>query len=145
MTTIIKPTKITFKKIEAEWYNYHQTLKEIASLRAEIMNPFDEEVNDPTVVAGVNSVRAVGKPTERIAIRLTTSKQLSFLTEIVEAIEHVYNSLPDNYKQLVRLRYWSNKKLTWDAIARKLYISERQARRWRTDIIQATIELLGWR
>lgn len=145
MTTIIKPTKITFKKIEAEWYNYHQTLKEIASLRAEIMNPFDEEVNDPTVVAGINSVRTVGKPTERMAIRLTTSKQLSFLTEIVEAIEHVYNSLPDNYKQLVRLRYWSNKRLTWDEIARKLYISERQARRWRTDIIQATIELLGWR
>lgn len=145
MTTIIKPTKITFKKIEAEWYNYHQTLKEIASLRAEIMNPFDEEVNDPTVTAGVNSVRTVGKPTERLAIRLTTSKQLSFLAEIVEAIEHVYNSLPDNYKQLVRLRYWSNKKLTWDEIARKLYISERQARRWRTDIIQATIELLGWR
>lgn len=145
MTTIIKPTKITFKKIEAEWYNYHQTLKEIASLRAEIMNPFDEEVNDPTVVAGVNSVRTVGKPTERLAIRLTTSKQLEYLTEIVEAIERVYNSMPDPYKKLVRLRYWSNQNQTWDGVALECNVSKRQAMRWRDDIVLATVELLGWR
>ncbi|WP_138090873.1 transcriptional regulator [Halalkalibacterium halodurans] len=145
MTSVIKPTKITFKKTEAEWYNYHQTLKEIAKLRAEIMNPFNEEVNDPTVVAGANSVKPSGKPTERMAIRLTTSKQLSFLTEIAEAIEHVYNSLPDNYKQLVRVRYWSGRSFTWEGIAAECNVSKRQAMRWRDDIVLATVELLGWR
>lgn len=142
----IEVTKITFKKTEAEWYNYHNTLKEIARLREEIMNPFDEEVNDPAVVAGANSVRNITDPTGRMATRLTTSKQLSYLTEIAEAIEKVYNALPDNYKELVRIRYWSkNKDLTWDGIAEKLYVNRSTALRWRKEIIHATIELLGWR
>lgn len=154
MRSAIKTTKITFKKTESEWYNYHNTLKEIARLREEIMNPFDEEVNDPTIVKGAASVRDVGDPTERMATRLVTSKQLSYLNEIVEAIEKVYNSLPDNYKQLVRLRYWNkNNPLSWDGVAMRLKsqrnneegISVKQAQRWRDEIIQATIELLGWR
>ncbi|RDW21025.1 transcriptional regulator [Oceanobacillus arenosus] len=146
MTTAIKPTKITFKKTESEWYNYYHTLKEIARLREEIMNPFDEEINDPTVVSGANSVRNISDPTSKMATRLMTSKQASYLSEIVEAIEQVYNALPDNYKELVRIRYWSkNRKQTWVGISRELKVSERQAMRWRDEIIQATIEVLGWR
>ncbi|RDW17032.1 transcriptional regulator [Oceanobacillus arenosus] len=146
MTTAIKPTKITFKKTEAEWYNYHHTLKEIARLREEITNPFDEEINDPTIVKGANSVRQPGDPTGRMATRLNTSKQLNYLTEIVGAIEQVYNALPDNYKSLVRVRYWNKtKKQTWVGISGDLKVSERQAMRWRNEIIQATIEVLGWR
>lgn len=146
MTNAIKPTKITFKKTESEWYNYHHTLKEIARLREEIMYPFDEEINDPTVVAGSNSVRNPGDPTGRMATRLYTSKQLSYLNEVVEAIEQVYNALPDNYKELVRIKYWNNNnQMTWDGIALKLCVSKRQAIRWRDDIIQATVEVLGWR
>ncbi|MGM0940344.1 MAG: transcriptional regulator [Bacillota bacterium] len=146
MQTTIKPKKITFKHAESEWYNYHHTLKEIARLRENIMNPFDDDPEDPTIVKGANSARNPGNPTERIATRLTTHKQLSHLTEIADAIDQVYNALPDNYKELARLRYWSkNKKMTWEGIARKLNVSERQARRWRNEIIQATLEVLGWR
>lgn len=145
MTNAIKPTKITFKKTEAEWYNYHHTLKEIARLREEIMNPFDEEP-DTNVGGGVNSVRIPGDPTERMATRLTTSRQLSYLTGIVEAIEQVYNAIPDNYKKLVRIKYWNkNNELTWDGIALELSVSKRQAIRWRDEIIHATVEVLGWR
>ncbi|MGY0692972.1 transcriptional regulator [Virgibacillus sp. FSP13] len=141
----IKPTKLAFKKAEAEWYNYHNTLKEIARLREEIMNPFDEEPDD-NVGGGSNSVRMPGDPTERMATRLTTSKQLTYLANIIEAIEQVYNALPDNYKELVRVKYWNrNNQLTWDGIALELNVSKRQAQRWRDDIIQATVEVLGWR
>ena len=142
LTTAIKPTKITFKKTEAEWYNYHNTLKEIARLREEIMNPFDEE-QDENVGGGKNNIP--GNPTEKIATRLTTHKQLNYLTEIVDAIEKVYNALPDDYKQLIRVRYWSGRKLTWDIIADELHVHRSTAIRWRDEIIQATIELLGWR
>ena len=142
MNAIIKPTKITFKKCEAEWYNYHNTLKEIAKLREEIMNPFQEE----NINLGGSKPNIPDKPTERIATRLTTHKQLNYLTEVTEAIEQVYNALPDDYKKLVRLKYWNkNERLTWQGIADKLNVSERQARRWRDEIIMATIELLGWR
>ncbi|GGB56708.1 hypothetical protein GCM10011409_37830 [Lentibacillus populi] len=141
----IKPTKLAFKKVEAEWYDYHHTLKEIAKLREEIMNPFDEDPDDPTIVKGANSVRMPGDPTRRMATRLTTSKQLTYLNEIVDAIENVYNALPDDYKKLVRVRYWGNKNLNWNAIANELHVNRTTALRWRDEIIQATIELLGWR
>lgn len=143
MTQTIKPTKLAFKKAEAEWYNYHHTLKEIANLREEIMNPF-KEFKDENVGGGRSNLP--GSPTERIATRLTTHKQLNYLVEIVEAIENVYNALPDEYKKLVRLKYWNKKKqLTWDGIALELNVSKRQAMRWRDDIILATVEVLGWR
>lgn len=145
MTNAIKPTKITFKKTEAEWYNYYHTLKEITRLREEIANPFEEEPNDPTVVEGANSVRIPGDPTGKMATRLTTHKQLNYLTEVVDAIERVYNALPDNYKELVRLRYWSNRQQTWDGVSKDLYVNRSTAMRWRDEIIQATIEVLGWR
>lgn len=144
MKTGIKPTKLTFKKTESEWYNYHNTLREIAKLREEIMTPFEEQ-EDEKIVAGANSVRNIGDPTYNIATRLTTSKQLRYLEEITNAIEQVYESLPDNYKKLVQLRYWNNKDLVWDVIAEKLHVSKRQAFRWRDEIIHSTIEILGWR
>lgn len=116
MTATIQTTKTTFKKVESEWYNYHNTLKEIARL---------EKVEDKQTI---------------------TIRQLYFLKHVTEVIEQVYNNLPSNYKELVRLKYWSkNKQLTWEYIALELYISERQARRWRNEIVQATTELLGWR
>lgn len=141
----IKTTKITFKKTESEWYNYHHTLKEIARLREEIMNPFDDEVNDPTIAAGANSVRKISNPTSNVATRLITSKQLDYLSGIAHAIDRVYNALPNDYKNLVRVKYWSNKRLTWDEIAVRCNVSKRQAMRWRDEIIQATVEVLGWR
>ncbi|WP_337969731.1 transcriptional regulator [Virgibacillus salexigens] len=145
MQTAIKPKKITFKHAESEWYNYHHTLKEIARLRENIMNPFDEDPDDPTIVKGANSVRNPGNPTERIATRLTTHKQLNHLKEVADTIGQVYNALPDDYKELVRVKYWSNKRLTWDGISLELNVSKRQAMRWRNEIIQTTVELLGWR
>ncbi|GGJ76457.1 transcriptional regulator [Virgibacillus salexigens] len=145
MQTSIKPKKITFKHVESEWYNYHHTLKEIARLRENIMNPFEEDPDDPTIVKGANSVRNPGNPTERIATRLTTNKQLNYLAEIADTIDQVYNALPDDYKNLVKVKYWSNKRLTWEGIALELNVSKRQAMRWRDEIIQATVEVLGWR
>jgi RinA family phage transcriptional activator len=137
----LKLRKTTFKKCEAEWYDYHKTLHEINLLREEIMNPFQEQ--DENIGGGRSTL--ISSPTERIATRLVTNKQLKYLTEVADAIEKVYNALPDDYKKLVRLRYWSNKNLMWDGIESELHISKRQAMRWRDEIIQATVEVLGWR
>jgi len=138
----VKTKKITFKKTESEWYNYHETLKEIARLREEIMNP--TQLEDHNI--GGEKVFSNSSPTENIAVRLTTSKQLSYLTEVVEAIDKVYNALPDEYKQLVRVRYWSkDKELNWDGVALRCNVSKRQAQRWRDEIVNATVEVLGWR
>lgn len=146
MATTVKPKKITFKKAESEWYSYHETLKEIAALRQHIESPYDEDPEDPTIVKGATSVRQPGRPTEQIAIRLEAHKQLKYLTGVADTIGSVYDALPNDYQKLVKLRYWNHQRqLTWDQLAAELYVSERQARRWRTAIIQATIKALGWR
>ncbi|WP_363549581.1 transcriptional regulator [Caldifermentibacillus hisashii] len=143
MNVAAKPRKTTFKHVEAEWYNYYHTLNEINRLREEITFPF-REVDDENTGGGKSNLP--GNPTERIATRLATNKKLEYLNEIAEAIEKVYNALPDDYKKLVRLKYWNrSNKLTWEMIANELHVSKRQAMRWRDDIVFATIEVLGWR
>lgn len=141
----IKITKPTFKKCEAEWFNYHRTIQEIKLLEDAIMHPFEEEPDDPTIVKGANSVREIGDPTASTAARLTRHKQLNYLREIASAIETVYNELPKEHKRLVQVRYWSNKNLKWDEIAKECHVSRRQSMRWRDAIILATVEVLGWR
>lgn len=141
----IKITKPTFKKTEAEWFNYYKTVKEIKLLEEAIMYPFEEEPDDPAVVKGANSVRDVGSPTEITALRLTRHKQLNYLREIASAIESVYNELPKEKKRLVQVRYWSNRNLTWDGIADEMNYGRRTVIRWRNAIISTTIEVLGWR
>lgn len=142
----LKTTKSTFKKVESEWFNYHQTVKEVKMLEDAILYPYDDSNNDPTVVAGKNSVRNTTDPTADKVIRLTKHKQLNYLREITSAIETVYNSLPDDRKKLVHERYWCrDTDKNWLYIADKCFVSKRQALRWRDEMVQATVEVLGWR
>lgn len=137
----LKITKPTFKKCEAEWFNYRRTLKEIKLLEEAILHPFEERDQNK----GVSQSNVPGDPVGSSAIRLTRHKQLNYLREIASAIETVYNELPKDYKRLVQVRYWSNKKLIWDSIAKECNVSRRQAIYWRDEIILATVEVLGWR
>lgn len=89
----------------------------------------------------VDNVRVPGDPTGRIAPRLTSSKQLNYLIMAVEVIDRVYNALRDDYKNLVRVKYWFYKCF----LGMKCKVSKRQAMRWRDVTIQATMEGLGWR
>jgi RinA family phage transcriptional activator len=137
-----KLKKATFKHIESELYSYKDTLKEIEFIRNNIM--FCKEEIDENV--GGSRASLPGKPTESIATRLATHKRLAQLEEIVNAIEKVYTRLPETHQKLIRLKYWTKPQtLTWDGIADKLYISKRQAMRWRDEIIYAIAEVLGWR
>lgn len=142
MTVSIKLKKATFKHIESELYSYHDTLKEINTLRKDIM--FTKENNDENTGGGRNNLPS--SPTERIATRLATHKKLTRLEEVANAIEKVYTSLPEEHQKLVRLKYWTRPQtLTWDGIANKLHVTSRQAMRWRDEIIYVVAEVLGWR
>ena len=137
----IQITKPTFKKCEAEWFNYHKTLKEINLLEESILHPYKEV--DENIGGGQSNIP--GDPVGSTTIRLTRHKQLNYLREIASAIETVYNELPKDYKRLVQVRYWSTNGLTWNMIAKKVNISARQGQRWRDEIVIATVEVLGWR
>lgn len=142
MSTTTKIKKATFKHIEAELYHYHDTLREIEKLRKELI--FANA--DPDENIGGTRGNLPGKPTERIVTKLAANKRLNQLEEIVGAIERVYERLPDDYKRLIELKYWTKPQLlTWDGIADKLHISKRQAMRWRDEIVYSIAKVLGWR
>ncbi|WP_243646899.1 transcriptional regulator [Scopulibacillus darangshiensis] len=144
MTTAIKPRPATFKHIEAELYGYHETKKEIRRLREEILSGGQRDDDDNTG-AGSNSTRTPGRPTERIATRLMTDKRLRNLEEIVEAIDNIYDSVPDHYKEMINIKYWSNKNFKWSEVANECFVHPNTATKMRSEVITLIADKLGWR
>lgn len=141
MTTATKLRRWTFQHVEAEIYAYHDTLKEIARLREEIMHASPE----PDRTGGGRS-NMPSDVTGQVATRLATDKRLSTLTEVVEAIRSVYDALPPEKQRLVRIRYWTKPQLlTWEGVAMEVGVSRITAIRWRDEIVQAIAMRLGWR
>lgn len=138
----IKLRKATFKHIESELYGYKDTLKEIEQLRQNIM--FCSESDDENIGGGRSSFPS--SPTEQRATRLVEHKKLNNLEDIANAILRVYTGLPEEYRKLIKLKYWTKPQLkTWEGIAEELHVSRRQAMRWRDEIIYAVSECIGWR
>ncbi|MFX3618711.1 MAG: transcriptional regulator [Sporolactobacillus sp.] len=136
-----KLRKPTFKYIENELRNYHNTLREIGALQEEIMYPYRNE--KPNTAPGYNSARVPDDPTGRMGIRLANHKELKYLEGVTNAIKNVYESSPEEYQKLIRTRYWTNKRLNWDGIALELNVSRRQAIRWRDEIVETIANTIG--
>jgi RinA family phage transcriptional activator len=133
-----KPSKAAFRHIEAELYYYHDTVKEIENIRKEIL------LASPVKQEGKPS--GVSDPTFNIVTRLTLDKRLNKLEEITEAIETVVGICDRPRAELIKLKYWTRPQyLTWNGIAQKINISERQVYIWREEIITAIADRLGWR
>ena len=127
-----------FRHIEAEIHSYHETVKEINRRREELLSKPSEEL-----VGG--RPNTPGDPTGSIVARLVDDKRLMELERIAYAIETVYNTLDDEYRELVRVYYWTRPQtLTWDGIALQLNVSRRTALYRRKQIVQAIGERLGW-
>lgn len=130
-----------FKHIESELRHYHETLREIALLREEIL--YGQAEQDDNIGGGKSNLP--GNPTERKAIALVSNRRLENLERVVQVINYVYGALPDEKKKLVQLKYWDRPQtLTWDGIALKLNVSRITAVRWRSEIVQDIAVLLGW-
>lgn len=138
----IKPA--AFKHIEAELYGYHDTKKEIQKRREEIMFPFDEEPEQINIVKGANSVREPGRPTERMATRLTMDKRLRNLEEIVEAIDSAYEQVSDDHRRVVKTRYWNGRNQTWEGIAEKCHMHRNTASKYRNEFVYLVAGKIGW-
>jgi RinA family phage transcriptional activator len=133
--------KAAFAHVEAELYMYHETLKEIERIREDIL--YGKEI-DENVGGGRGNLPS--SPTERKTIAIVTHRRLQQLEQIADAIKTVYESLPEEKKRLIQLKYWTKpQRYTWEGIAEQLHISERQARRWRNEIVYAIMDFLGWR
>jgi len=141
MSQAIKLKNGTFKHIESELYAYHETKKEIIRLKNDILH-----ASRPPDLSGGGRSNWPGDPTGETATLLATHRRIEQLERIVEAIEAVYEALPREKQELVRLKYWTKPQtLTWEGIALKLHVSRATALRWRDEIVYAVAERLGWR
>lgn len=131
----------TFKHIESELHSYWETLKELKLLKADMMSI---TMDDENVGGGRNNLP--GDPTGRSVVLILTHRKIQQLEMIVNSIRTVYDHLPPEKQKLIHLKYWTKPQtMTWEGIAENLHISERQARRWRDDIVYEIAARLGWR
>ena len=130
-----------FKHIESELRHYHETLREIALLREEIL--YGQAEQDDNIGGGKSNLP--GNPTERKGIALVSNRRLENLERVVQVIQYIYTALPDEKKELIRLKYWDRPQtLTWDGIALRLNVSKRTAVYWRDEIVHTIADFLGW-
>lgn len=138
-----KLRKGSFKHVESELFAYHDTRKEMIRLRNDILYSSNTG-NDENVGGGRSNLP--GDPTGRKVTALTSTVKLQHLEGVINAIEAVYNRLPENKKKLVNLYYWTRPQiLNWEGIAQKLHVSRRQAIYWRNEIVADIGEMMGWR
>lgn len=138
--TETKLRPVVFKHIEAELYEYPSTKQAIKRLREQIM--FGESSNDENVGGGRSS--EPGRPTERIATRLLTDRRLRNLEEIAEAIDWALNQVPEDCQQVIRTKYWCNKRLTWKAVADECYVHQNTVTKYRKRFITLVADKIGW-
>ena len=132
--------KKTFGHIEQELYFYHDTKKEIANIRDEILhgskgtdNPEGGKSNLP------------GAPTESKAIRLMSNKALLNMQEVIEAIDEVYKTSYRGEQKFIEAFYWTKPQtLTIEGIAQHLFISKRTLYRLRHRVVHRLAMELGW-
>lgn len=138
-----KPEKLrrgTVQHIEAELYDYHDTLKRIKNRRDAILHDSPSE----ELVGGRSNLPS--DPTGSVVSQMMADKQLQELERIASAVEHVYNICDDDRKKLIRLKYWTKPQTrSWEGIAQELKVSRATSFRWRDEIVQAIGEVLGWR
>ncbi len=129
--------RATYRYIEAELYDYPNTVREIEQLRQEIIESTSTDAGQPRVQSN-----RLSDPTAYKATRLATDRRLRHLEEVRDAIERVYQGLDQERKRLVELKYWQNR-LTHRGIAEELHIGERTFYRWKDEIIKAIALELG--
>lgn len=140
---VIYETKLkraTFRYVESELYSYKDTLKEIKRLREQIIHGKDDDEN-----TGGGQSNLPGQPTEVTATRLTTHKTLQNLVEITDAIESVYETVGDEHRSIIALKYFDNHKLYWDDVAYKLSMHRNTVFKFRREFIILVANKIGMR
>lgn len=128
--------KSVFRYIEAELYDYHETIKEIALLKEEIL-----EGNSHAEASGGKGTRK-SDPTANKVTRLLMHRRLKRLEEVTTAIGRVYDYLPREKQKLIELKYW-DKRYSNAGVAHELHVGEMTFYRWRRQIIEAIAQELG--
>src|SRR5690554_94875 len=138
----LKLKRQTFKYIEREIYDLHDTIKEIKVIEYDIIHGNDTDIDSPQ--PGRTSARTINDTTAIKATELVEHKRPKRMKEKVNAILKVYNSLPEEKKRLIELYYWERPgELTWDGVAKELHIGRATAIRWRNAFVKRVAKEMG--
>ncbi|MED4128496.1 hypothetical protein [Shouchella miscanthi] len=72
------------------------------------------------------------------------NKRIRKMEDIVSVIKKTYDESSEEQQQVIKLRYWSNKNLTWDGIALELNMHRNTAINYKNDFIILVAKRLGW-
>lgn len=138
----MKLKRQTFKYIEQEIYDLHDTIKEIKAIEYDIIYGNISDSENP--IPGRVSAQEATDQTAIKATELVEHKKLQRMKEKVNAILKVYNSLPEEKKRLIELYYWEHPgELTWDGIAKELNMGRATAIRWRNAFVERVAQEMG--
>lgn len=135
-----KLKKATFRYIESELYYYKDTLKEIKNLREEIINSSDDDEN-----VGGGKSNLPQSQTEQIATELLTHRTLQNLVRVTDAITSTYESVGDEHRTIIDLKYFKHPSLYWDDVAYQLSMHRNTVFKYRREFILLVANKLGMR
>lgn len=137
-----KFNKYDILKLEEYWTNHESNKKKLRYREWELMNPVSEL--DENFSGSSSSF--ISKPTERNAIRLAEDRLYQNLKANVKAVDDIYNSLDEESKRIVHMRYWEEDGhcYEWDEIAKELNMSRSTVLRKRNIIVDEMAKRIGW-
>lgn len=131
-------TSSTFKYVESLWFKYNDMIRKMRDIEMDCVHEDDD--NKDIKAQGLTS-----DPTSAQYFKLQHARengQYQTLEGNVQAVEQVFNALPDDYKAVARSRYFTKQSKPWDIIADETGYSVRHAIRVRNMIVVATAEKL---
>lgn len=90
--------------IERVIRRYPESKKEYEDRYKDLVNARTEGLFD----GGASGKGAFGNPTEKAALKLDSPRMKRIHREI-EAVEAVYNQLPEEHQKVIRIRFWSGR------------------------------------
>jgi len=155
----VKLKRATYRHIEAEIYAYHDTLKAIEELRADIILASGRQEAYGTVVGGRFAGTSI---VERRATKLADSILLREMERMTKAIEDTYARAKEECRRVVWVKYalaidWqppaelaekmqgkSRFDMSPDDMAEVLNVDRATFHRYRSGFVYGVAEKLGW-
>lgn len=133
--------KPTFRYVESLWFRRMELIERLREIE------MDSNIHEKDENAGIKGQGKTSDPVADTVIQYEFTRQslqYKSISDQLQAMDNVYNKLPDEYTKIVHLRYWSGKSApTWEYVSQQTGYSVRQCLRIRDMVIVATAEELN--
>lgn len=142
-------SKELFSEAEGKLYSYNQTKAEIESIKLDIQEIESEYRGCGAICYGDKSGNTYNISKSIETEILNKEKRLEKLKKKLESkeraikkIDNSLNVLSDSENDIVKYRYFNNRKLGWKTVANKVGMSESRCKQLRTELIDKIKEIV---